>query len=48
MKAVFMPNLAAMWDALEGVWMEYDQDPEWETAVVPIPYYERTPDRSFG
>ena len=48
MKAVFMPYLAAMWDALEGVWMEYDQDPEWETAVVPIPYYERTPDRSFG
>ena len=48
MKALFMPYLAAMWDALEGVWMEYDKNPQWETAVVPIPYYDRNPDRSFG
>ena len=48
MKAVFMPYLGAMWDALESVWMEYDKDPLWETAVVPIPYYDRNPDRSFG
>lgn len=48
MKAVFMPYLASMWDALEGVWMGYDKDPAWETTVVPIPYYERNPDRSFG
>ena len=48
MKAVFMPYKASMWDALESVWMAYKNDPLWETAVVPIPYYDRNPDGSFG
>lgn len=37
-----------MWDALESVWMEYKNNPEWETAVVPIPYFDKNPDGSFG
>lgn len=45
---VFLPYKAAMWDSLESVWMAADQDPDCDAYVVPIPYYERNSDQSFG
>ena len=37
-----------MWDALESVWLAAKDDPQRETHVVPIPYYYKNPDGSFG
>ena len=45
---VFMPYKASMWDSLESVWKAADADPECDAYVVPIPYYDRNPDHSFG
>lgn len=45
---VFMPYKASMWDSLESVWKVADEDPDCEAYVVPIPYYDRNTDRSFG
>lgn len=45
---VFLPYKASMWDSLESVWKAADADPECEAYVVPIPYYDRQPDFSFG
>ncbi|MGN0941823.1 MAG: hypothetical protein ACI4OA_08975 [Selenomonadaceae bacterium] len=47
-KIVFMPYKAAMWDSLESVWRAAASDPDCEAYVVPIPYFERNPDFSFG
>lgn len=46
-EAVFLPYKASMWDSLESIWREADQDPECDTYVIPIPYYDRNPDGSF-
>ncbi len=45
---VFLPYKASMWDSLESVWKRYNQDPSVETKVIPIPYYDRNMDGSFG
>lgn len=45
---VFLPYKASMWDSLESVWKAADEDPDCDAYVVPIPYYDRNPDRSFG
>ena len=45
---VFMPYKASMWDALESVWKAADEDPDCDAYVVPIPYYDRKNDFSFG
>lgn len=45
---VFMPYKASMWDSLESVWEAAKNDPECDVYVVPIPYYDRNPDHSFG
>lgn len=45
---VFMPYNASMWDSLESVWKEAEADPLCDVYVVPIPYYYRNPDMSFG
>ncbi len=47
-EAVFLPYKAAMWDSLESVWKEAEADPDCDAYVVPIPYYDRNPDGSFG
>ena len=47
-EAVFLPYKASMWDSLESVWMAADGDPDCDAYVVPIPYYDRNPDGSFG
>ena len=45
---VFLPYKASMWDSLESVWQAADSDPDCDAYVVPIPYYDRNPDYSFG
>lgn len=47
-EAVFLPYKASMWDSLESVWQAADDDPDCEAFVIPIPYYDRKPDGSFG
>ena len=47
-EVVFVPYKASMWDSLESVWKAADADPECDAYVVPIPYYDRKPDHSFG
>lgn len=46
--AVFLPYKASMWDSLESVWLAARSDVNCETYVIPIPYYDRNPDRTFG
>lgn len=45
---VFLPYKAAMWDSLESVWKAVDEDPDCSAYVIPIPYYDRKADGSFG
>lgn len=47
-EAVFLPYKASMWDALESVWKAADEDEECDAYVIPIPYYDRKADGSFG
>lgn len=47
-EAVFLPYKASMWDSLESVWQAADADPDCDAYVIPIPYYDRNPDGSFG
>lgn len=44
----FLPYKAAMWDSLESVWKEAIKDQDYETYVIPIPYFDRKADGSFG
>lgn len=43
-EVVFMPYKASMWDSLESVWEKYNNDPQWNAVVVPIPYFDKNPD----
>lgn len=48
LEIAFMPYKSSMWDSLESIWRAADSDPDCDAYVVPIPYYERNPDYSFG
>lgn len=48
LEMVFLPYKASMWDSLESVWMAADADPDCDAYVVPIPYYDKNQDGSFG
>jgi hypothetical protein len=48
MEIVFLPYKASMFDTFESIWLAAKDDPQCETHVVPIPYYERLPDGTFG
>ena len=37
-----------MWDSLESVWKSADDDGETDAYVIPIPYYDKNSDGSFG
>lgn len=45
---VFLPYKASMWDSLESVWRKVDDDPDCDAYVIPIPYYDKNQDGSFG
>lgn len=47
-EVVFLPYKASMWDSLESVWMAANADEECDVYVIPIPYYDRNTDGSFG
>lgn len=47
-EVVFLPYKASMWDSLESVWRAAGQDENCDAYVVPIPYYDKNPDGSFG
>ena len=48
LEAVFLPYKVSMWDSLESVWMAADADPNCDAYVIPIPYYDKNKDGSFG
>ncbi|MCH5342801.1 MAG: hypothetical protein J1E64_02090 [Acetatifactor sp.] len=48
LEVVFFPYKASMWDSMESVWRAADADPDCDAYVVPIPYFDRKPDGSFG
>ena len=45
---IFLPYKAAMWDALESVWMAACKDDTCIVHVIPIPYFDKNPDGSLG
>ncbi len=47
-EVVFFPYKAAMWDSLESVWRAASNDASCDVFVVPIPYFDKNPDGSFG
>jgi hypothetical protein len=47
-EVAFFPYKRAMSDALESIWQAALKDPSCDTYIVPIPYYDRLPNGSFG
>ena len=47
-EVVFLPYKAAMWDSLESVWLAAVEDPQCDAYVIPIPYYDKSPDGVLG
>lgn len=45
---VFLPYKASMWDSLESVWRDAAADSMCDVYVIPIPYYDKRADGSFG
>lgn len=45
---VFLPYKASMWDSLESIWLAAIKDENYDVYVVPIPYFEKNSDGSFG
>lgn len=47
-EVVFLPYKASMWDSMESIWKAADKDENTDAYVIPIPYFDRNPDGSFG
>lgn len=45
---LFLPYKASMWDSMESVYFAAMKDPSCEALVMPITYFERKKDLSFG
>ena len=48
LEIAFLPYKFSMWDSMDSVWRAAAADPMCDCYVVPIPYYDRNPDHSFG
>ncbi|MBP3594723.1 MAG: hypothetical protein J6J44_09350 [Lachnospiraceae bacterium] len=48
LEVVFCPYKASMWDSLESVWKAADEDSNCDAYVIPIPYFDKKPDGTFG
>ena len=48
LEIVFLPYKAAMWDSLESIYLAAREDGNCDAYVVPIPYFAKNPDGSFG
>ncbi len=44
LEVVFLPYKASMWDSLESIWMAADADEDCDAYVIPIPYFDKSPD----
>jgi len=47
-EVVFLPYKASMWDSLESVYLAAREDENCDAYCVPIPYYDKMADGSFG
>lgn len=47
-EVVFLPYKASMWNSLESVYLAAREDEGCDAYVVPIPYFDKKPDGSFG
>lgn len=47
-EVLFLPYKASLWDGMESVWKAVGEDPDCDVYVIPIPYYEKNPNRSLG
>ncbi len=45
---VFLPYKASMWDSMESVWKAALRDGMCDTYVVPIPYFDKNPNGTWG
>ncbi len=48
LEVVFMPYKASMWDCFESIWRATKEDTKCDCYIMPIPYYSKNPDGSFG
>lgn len=48
LEVVFLPYKVSMWDSLESVWKAANEDEDCDAYVIPIPYYDRNPNGTFG
>ena len=48
LEVVFFPYKSSMWDSMESVWRAANDDSNCNAYVVPIPYYDKNPDGTFG
>ena len=48
LEIVFLPYKVSMWESLESIWAAAKEDENCDVYVVPVPYYERNEDGSFG
>ena len=46
--AVFLPYKVPMWDSLESIWKASEEDEDWTSIVMPIPYFDKEPDGTLG
>ena len=47
-EVVFFPYKASMWDTFESIWEATKKNEQCEVHVVPIPYYDKTPEGEFA
>lgn len=47
-EVVFFPYKASMWDSLESIYLAAIKDQNCDAYCVPIPYFDKNPDGSFG
>lgn len=47
-EVLFLPYKASLWDGFESVWKAAKEDPDCDVYVIPIPWYEKNPNRSLG
>lgn len=45
---VFLPYQASMWDSMESVWMAAKNHKDCICRVIPLPYYKKNADGTFG
>ncbi|NBI99116.1 hypothetical protein D3Z62_02830 [Lachnospiraceae bacterium] len=47
LEVVFLPYKASMWGSMERLWEASQNDEDCDTYVVPVPYYDRSPEGLF-